>query len=382
MIITTAEELRFFFPNHAIDNIEGIQGSIYNSEHDFLEEKLGTSLYDALCSYYKATDKEALLETMGDGTDRTPMGQLLLAAQRAVAFDAMARTVSIRAISDNGAGVNVATSDGYDAADDKAKQDYKAACIKEAHSSINIMLQMLERWCKKANTTSAETAESDEIPTDGSSSETVDKELTEAQISELWHQSRYYYLCTMVLLPTAEDMQQYLNIYDSREKFILMLPDMRYVEEEMIETAVGETFAQWLCLLCVQGIPTTTDKKSTLLLQRIIHRSRKAFAAYVEERTAALKTTDKRRIDAHNEGEKHINAVVELLRLHQSEVVSSAAAIDALAASLDTTDMPESFYDAVTNAPWYVADSTATDSTPEFENNQPGNAMFVTPAMD
>ena len=49
MIITTIQELRLASPAHALDSIDGLVGFIDNSEHDFLEEKLGTPLYDSLC---------------------------------------------------------------------------------------------------------------------------------------------------------------------------------------------------------------------------------------------------------------------------------------------------------------------------------------------
>ena len=145
MILSTIEELRFYIPNHALDNIDSIHGSIYNSEHDFLEDKLGTQLYDAVCAYYKELTAKVLINTAFNGDEQSCMMQLLLAAQRAVAFDAMARSISIRAISDNGGGVNVAESDDYKAADDKSKNDYRLACIKEAHTAVNITLKLLER---------------------------------------------------------------------------------------------------------------------------------------------------------------------------------------------------------------------------------------------
>ena len=44
MIITTIQELRLASPAHALDSIDGLVGFIDNSEHDFLEDKLGTHL--------------------------------------------------------------------------------------------------------------------------------------------------------------------------------------------------------------------------------------------------------------------------------------------------------------------------------------------------
>ena len=107
MIISTAAEFRIYIPNHAYDNLDGIKGSIYNSENDFLMEKLGRELYTELCTQYNAMTEDDILvfiEKILTNKELTPWMQLLSMAQRSVAFDCMGRSVSIRAVSDNGQG--------------------------------------------------------------------------------------------------------------------------------------------------------------------------------------------------------------------------------------------------------------------------------------
>ena len=44
------------------------------------------------------------------------------------------------------------------------------------------------------------------------------------EIVKFWRSSRFFYLAAQLLIPSATVLQEYLNIYDSREKFIQMLP--------------------------------------------------------------------------------------------------------------------------------------------------------------
>ena len=53
MLVTTLEELRLYSPANALDNIQAISGYLDSSEHDFLEDKLGTPLYESLLEYYR-----------------------------------------------------------------------------------------------------------------------------------------------------------------------------------------------------------------------------------------------------------------------------------------------------------------------------------------
>ena len=103
MIITTTQELRLASPAHALDSIDGLVGFIDNSEHDFLEDKLGTSLYQELCKWYD--DNPVTRSSIAD-YQTGYWNRLLLIAQRVVAFDALGRAIGMQAISVNNAGIN------------------------------------------------------------------------------------------------------------------------------------------------------------------------------------------------------------------------------------------------------------------------------------
>jgi len=335
MILSTLEELRLYFPTHALDNIEPMTGFLDNSEHDVLQEKLGRELYDKLCEFYKDLDIDALIELVQNNGTIPYYAQLLMLSQRVIAFDAFARAIGVNAISINNAGVNVATADDYGQPTKEAIADFKTTCIKETHAAINRLLQELEYWVSRPVAS--------------------DTDLTE--IITLWKKSRYYYLAAQMLIPSAEVMQHYLNIYDSREKFIQMLPDLSYLQEEEFAPALGEDFLDYIVGKAVSGTEDTT-------LLRIIHALRKAMAAMVEERTQVLKVSADRKQKAHDESVRLMKRAVEYISVHINDLPADSAT------ALSTSPL----------AP--VSSDTSLDRERKFENNRRGNRIFVTPAID
>lgn len=354
MLITIIEELRLAAPAHAYDSIDGLVGFIDNSEHDFLEEKLGTPLYESLCRWY---DANPVTRTTVADYQTGYYNRLLLLCQRVVAFDALGRAAGMQIVSVNNAGINQMSADDYKAADDKAVDTYRQTCTKEAHAALNQLLRQLEQWCKEVGAVSssisdAASGESEAIVPDGSPSGITD-ELQE--IVSLWHHSPYYYLAAALLIPSCTDLQHYLNIYDSREKFIQLLPDLRFIQEEQLSPAIGEplmlaviAFARDSLLPSTPAVPDspTVSAPATVpdgspsgetvpvaTMQHLVHRLRKAMAALLVGRTAVLKYTKEQKIQAHDDGVRMLQNVVEYLRQHQQ-------------------DFPEAL---VKDAPWYVA---------------------------
>ena len=153
MILSTTKELRLHIPSNAIDEISSLQGILDNSEKDFLRDKLGDSLYNRLCEYYQTISPDDFFMAVSNGEhSQQPWMQLLLMAQRMVTYDAMSRFAYTQALSINGAGINMASSDDYGTASkdllDKSVQGYK----REAMVSLNQMLVMLEGWARKMET--------------------------------------------------------------------------------------------------------------------------------------------------------------------------------------------------------------------------------------
>ena len=375
MIITTIEELRRCLPSHAIDHIEAFKGYIDNSEHEFLLQPLGQPLYDRLCDWY---DENQPTYSEVEDRDTGYWNRLLLIAQRCVAFDAMSRAIDQQAISINGAGINFASADDYKPADRDAINAAKLSYQKEAHSALNRLLYTLEQWCighgSDPNVASQSDASSGSDPSDtseSSSAQTSGGELgsgpdsasasdaqsapdPQSEITALWRQSRYFYLVAQLLIPSAVVLQEYLNIYDSREKYIQMLPDLHYVQEEQIAPAIGEDFCDYLVgqqlrggtrrdLTAATAAQPKTAEGDTLpaTTRRLLHKLRKIEATLLEGRTKVLRVEKDRRIAARDEGMRLLSDWLTWCQQHQQAILfdlDTLAGLPATAAALLSPD--------------------------------------------
>ena len=365
MLISTLEELRLYSPANAIDHFSTMAGFLDSSEHDFLLEKLGSELYAALTDYYRTLRQNdgiaQLIAQVENGDELPPYARLLTVAQRILAYDALARAIDMQAISVNGSGINISVADDYPKADRETVVAYKATCTKEAHAAVNRLLVLLEDWTQEvaivsSSSASSENSESSENPEPSASDE-------KAEIAALWRSSRFFYLAASLAIPSATVLQEYLNIYDSREKFIQLLPDLRYIQEDIIAPVIGEDFMDYL-VTTSQSLPTSPTKKEDILLARIIHRLRKAMARQLEARVFANKMGDARREMAHNEAIRLTTDLAEYVAAHQG-------------------DLPSAATEAFLSSPLYTPPAADTaDFSPAFQNNADSSVIFVTPALN
>ena len=353
MILSTTKELRLHIPSNAIDEISSLQGILDNSEKDFLRDKLGDSLYNRLCEYYQTISPDDFYMAVSNGEhSKQPWMQLLLMAQRMVTYDAMSRFAYTQALSINGAGINMASSDDYGTASkdllDKSVQGYK----REAMVSLNQMLVMLEGWARKMETPApiADADTTEPLPTEPNAEPSPTEPEDEQhkaieEISVLWQESQYYYLHHDLLIATCADLQQYLDIYESREKFIRLLPDLHFIQDEYISEAIGED--------TVQHLLHTEDPNDKPLLRKV----RRLMVAHLEERTTILTIDKARRAAAHNEAISLRASVLRLMEMRKA-------------------------VDAANNTPTDKPSTNTTDSTGKgYENNQPDSKIFVSPLL-
>lgn len=330
MIISTTKELRLHNPSNAVDEVNLLQGILDNSEKDFLREKLGGPLYTRLCDYYDSIlPDDFFLAVTGGSYQQDPFAVLLLYAQRVVVNDALMRYVYQQAVSVNGAGVNMAGGDDYSSASDKmidkAVQGYK----KEAFSSLNALLVMLEEWAKETNES--------EDDADDAHQQSI------REIVKLWRQSKYYYLHSELLIPTCTVLQRYLDIYENRDKFIRLLPDLLFIQEEYIEDIVGADMIKQLL---------SADEHD-----RLLKKVRRLMVAYLEERTTVLNIDKTRRMQAHNEGVALKSSILSILSESKKDELDNSG-------SMSSTPADEN--------------SSQEDG---FKNNQPGSKIFVSPLL-
>lgn len=241
MLIKTVQEPSPRFPSHAFDTIDGLVGFIDNSEHGFLEDKLGTPLYNALCQWY---DQNPATRSSIADYQTGYWNRLLLMAQRVVGFDALGRSAGMQGVSVNNAGINMGIADDYPKATKESIDDYRKTAFLEALKSCDYMLAELERWTtEETSAIAASGSTADE--TSAISPQPSDIE-ERSEIVSLWRQSRYFYLAASMLIPSAVVLQQYLDFDESREKFIRMLPDFRFIQEEIIANSIGEEYLDHL----------------------------------------------------------------------------------------------------------------------------------------
>jgi hypothetical protein len=382
MILSTNQELRLQIPSNAVDDVANLQGMLDNSEKDFLKPRLGASLYDRLCKYYASIEPSDFCDTVinGNYTDN-PWSELLVYAQRMVANDAMAQNVEKQVLSINGSGINVASSSDFAAATKDQIAQGKGSFRETAMTSLNNMLSLLEGWARKVNTPMLIEAAGDgtegSTPSDGSnqgpSSEGTDSgndTATEAEtkrheaieeIVTLWQESKYYYYHKNLLFPTCESLYPFLDIRDNRDKFIRLIPDMRFIQSEYLEEAFGEDFIPRL-------LQASEDDK-------MLDKARQLVAAYLKERTSVISFDKLTRSTAHNDAITVRESIHRLLKKEEAEKQAKLDAAKAENASEGST--PSS---STSNAS-STSSSGSKDSSEGYENNQKGSRIFVTPIL-
>ena len=386
MILFTNQELRLHLPSNAVDEVANLQGMLDNSEKDFLKPRLGASLYDRLCKQYASIDPSVFCDAVTDGTyTNDPWSELLIYAQRMIVNDAMAQNIEKQALSVNGSGINVASSNDYAVATDKQIAQGKESYRQSAMTSLNNLLSLLEGWAKEVNTPMPIEADGDgaegSTPSDGSNqgssfegtdegtdSGKDDAAETEAkkhkaieEIVTLWQESKYYYYHRDLLFPTCESLQPYLDIYGNRDKFVRLIPDMLFIQSEYLEEAFGEDFIPRL-------LQASEDDK-------MLKKARQLVAAYLKERTSVINFDKLTRSTAHNDA---ITVRESIHRLLKKEEAEAQAKLDAAKAESATeSSAPSSSTSNASSA----SSSDSRDGSEGYDNNQKGSRIFVTPIL-
>lgn len=386
MILFTNQELRLHLPSNAVDEVANLQGMLDNSEKDFLKPRLGASLYDRLCKQYASIDPSVFCDAVGDGTYvNDPWNELLLYAQRMIVNDAMAQNIEKQALSVNGSGINVASSNDYAVATDKQIAQGKESYRQSAMTSLNNLLSLLEGWAKEVNTPMPIDVEGDgaegSTPSDGSNQGSLSEGTDEGtdsgtddaagtaakqhkaieEIVALWQESKYYYYHRDLLFPTCESLQPYLDIYGNRDKFVRLIPDMLFIQSEYLEEAFGEDF-----------IPRLLQADEN---DKMLKKARQLVAAYLKERTSVINFDKLTRSTAHNDA---ITVRESIHRLLKKEEAEAQAKLDAAKAENSSDGSTPS--SSMSNAS--SASSSDNKSGSEgYQNNQKGSRIFVTPIL-
>lgn len=216
MLLTTIEEIEACLPTSKWDDADSLLGLVEEEEEAHVVPILGRKLYEQIVKRYgeltgelgdiSATNPELTAE---DVTDEI---RLIRLCQRIQFYMALANNAGMLTVSFNaGGGLNVSSAGSYDAADKEQVARFVRDALGKAHRNTDALLTLLER----------------------------DAQHQEPLFAELWRDSRYFYQQGGLLITTAEKMQQYVDIKDSREKFISMVPDLKYCQSAYIESELG-----------------------------------------------------------------------------------------------------------------------------------------------
>lgn len=359
MIISRPEEFRLHIPSNAIDNPDTFQGIINTSEKDFLKDKLGNALYMHLCEYYDTLDPIEYAQSVVNGAyTENPWSELLFYAQSMVINDAFTRYAYQQTISVNGAGINVVSGNDYGAADDRLLDKGVSGYRKEAMKALNNLLVLLEEWAVQASITQPITddliEDVPEISEEGTDTDTSVPDTQKSciqEIVELWQQSKYYYLHADLLLPTCTVLNVYLDIEDYRDRFIRLLPDLHFIQNQYIAKTVGIEEVKHLLELSAQP---DLDKYSEE--GQYLDDVRYLMVSYLEQRTQVLSIDKVRRQQAHDESiSLKTNILADLANKKAKEEAAKASDVNA----------------------------SATDPIDQtgYKNNQEGSRIFVSPLL-
>lgn len=382
MIISTIEELSIYLPTHSMSNLDAMQGFFDNSQHDFLLDKVGKPLMSAIeKEYTDLQDKFILLPQNADL--QSAWHKLIVLCQRAVVFDALMRSADISTVSVNNSGINIVSTGDFENADKDSLGRYKTRCNIEAHSAVNRLLVHLEELAqefapKTETTTKVATNESAKVVTNGQTEEPEPEQpiapAPEAIIVELWRKSRYYYLADGLFINTASKFNEYIDIYDSREKFIQLLPDLRYCQEIILRPELGDALTDDLVACYQTGALNKHQSEAVVKLQRTL-------ALCVESRNKMFK-----RAEARDEAMMNLRLCIAYISNHQAEFGEAVKTSPFYQPSAAEQQKPEAPGVASVSAtpPMIggVAQAARKDPAEPWKNNRPGNALFISHAIE
>ena len=301
MLIKTIHELRIYLPEHAYREIETRAGIYTASEETVVLPLLGAKLLRELNAYYAALPDNALVPqyvSLGGGSApsaevdvESPMARLVLRAQPCIVYDAEERDIDRKLISLNNSGANIIGADGYEPATKDALKLAKDRLWKDKHEAVDRLLVYLEELALSLAPDAPEPPKPEHLE-------------QARQIVNLWRESRYYYLADGLLINTATRMQEFVDIADNRERFVQMLPDMRFVQRNYLRTELGGVLFDRLLAALRDGKLTTEEQDLVYQLQQLL-------ALYTQQRSRVFKfdVTERKRIE-----EECIGLKRELLR--------------------------------------------------------------------
>lgn len=349
MLLRLETEIRSYLPTSKWNDAQLLLSYVEEEEQNVLLPILGYELFEHLNERY---DK-LVAEYEGITADIFPVDKvddevrLLRICQKVCLYMVLANNSGLLSVSFNpGGGMNQVSSEYYDTADKDAVNRFERDAWKKAHRNIDALLTLLERDARSEN----------------------------PMFKKLWQNSRYFYLQSNLLLTTASQMQDYLDIKGSRERYIELVPDMKYCQSVYLTPQVGEKLMDAFIRSATDDsvIPIIKDdtlSEGALLAKNgeirghwieALDRLRSALANYTEHRNVKM-----RRADSLSEGDMQIARAVQFISEHQ-----------------------DSFMPYVETSPLYQPprpepiEKQRCDRKPKYDPNDPDNRVTVLASLN
>lgn len=332
MLVTKTEEIRAYVPTSVYSGDQSLLTIMEETEENILVPILGRKLYEKVCGEYDKAMEEygGVTAAYVEKENLTPEIRLIRACQLPVVYLSLANSTGILTVSLNdGGGLNQVYTDGYDKADEKSVSRFERDAYFKGRRGVDRLLVFLEEdACSQAPV-----------------------------FADLWRESRYFYLQGDLLFTTAIEMNRFLDINESREKFIAMLPDIRYCQSAYLEPEIGEELTDALVKWCTRSLKSdlfTGEDKDAInaVWQKAVDCLRMALALYIESRRP-----EKQRKYSENEAAYSMTKARKFISNHQ-----------------------DSFGEFIKDSPLYVpplTETTGPDKQPIFDYDNQDNAIFV-----
>ena len=224
MLLTTDDEIRSLMPTSKWNDVDMLLSCVEEEEQNVVLNLLGDELmnrlvadYERLKAKYGGITPDVLRTDMlrpdklEDQADRQAVRAIRI-CQKIQLFLAVAHNAGLMSVQFNsGGGLNQATAEYYEKADDKSVERFVKDAYMKAHRNTDELLTLLEH----------------------------DARSPQPLWAEMWKQSRYYFEQSNLLITTALQMQYFLNINSSRQRFIELLPDLQFVQQHYIKPRLG-----------------------------------------------------------------------------------------------------------------------------------------------
>lgn len=283
MLLTERNEIDIFLPTSVQESAQAILTLAEDAEETYLLPILGRPLFNHVDELYQEVTLDETWYLPKNGKHAKPEERLIRICQEVVVYMTLANNTGLFSVSMNDAGLNTPSSQGYEEADEKRIDRFVKDAFKKGHRAIDRLLLFLEE----------------------------DAISEEPKFAKLWKESKYFFRNHDTLFTTAVEFGRYVNIDESREWFVKLLPDIRFCQDTFLAPQIGYGLMEKLVASLTS--PSQLEEKDAQVWNVSIQKLRQALALYTEARNEKL-----RRKTSRGEADLSLERAKDYIRNHQS----------------------------------------------------------------